>query len=42
MPQTLDKYKIFEKLGEGATAEVYHASDVALDRELLKPTLYTD
>ena len=42
----LGKYKICEKLGEGATADVYHAVDTSLDREvalkLLKPALVAD
>jgi serine/threonine protein kinase len=44
--QHLGKYKLLEKLGAGATAEVYHARDETLGRELalkiLKPALVTD
>jgi eukaryotic-like serine/threonine-protein kinase len=43
---TLGKYQIHEKLGEGATAEVYRAVDTSLNREvalkLLKPALVPD
>jgi tRNA A-37 threonylcarbamoyl transferase component Bud32 len=46
MAQKLGKYQIQEKLGEGATAEVYHAVDTSLGREvalkLLKPALVAD
>ena len=46
MNQELGKYKILDKLGEGATAEVYHAVDSSLDREValkvLKPALVPD
>jgi eukaryotic-like serine/threonine-protein kinase len=46
MTQTLGKYEILSKLGEGATAEVYHARDQVLRREvalkILKPALVTD
>jgi len=42
----LGKYQLHEKLGEGATAEVYRAVDTSLEREvalkLLKPTLVSD
>jgi len=42
----LGKYEIREKLGEGATAEVYCAVDTSLDREvalkLLKPALVAE
>ncbi|MGC1379337.1 MAG: bifunctional serine/threonine-protein kinase/formylglycine-generating enzyme family protein [Anaerolineales bacterium] len=43
---TLGKYELFEKLGEGATADVYHARDTAMGREVslkvLKPALVAD
>jgi tRNA A-37 threonylcarbamoyl transferase component Bud32 len=46
MEQKLSKYKIFERIGEGATAEVYHAQDTVLGREvalkILKPALVPD
>ena len=42
----LAKYEIHEKLGEGATAEVYHARDTVLGRDValkvLKPALVPD
>jgi eukaryotic-like serine/threonine-protein kinase len=44
--QHLGKYKLLEKLGVGATAEVYHARDIGLNRDvalkILKPTLVAD
>ena len=43
---TLGKYEILEKLGEGATAEVFHARDKVLGRDValkvLKPALVAD
>jgi serine/threonine protein kinase len=43
---TLGKYELLEKLGEGATSEVYRARDTALGREValkvLKPALVAD
>ncbi len=42
----LGKYEIIEKLGEGATSEVFHARDKVLGREValkvLKPSLVAD
>jgi len=42
----LGKYELFESLGSGATAEVYHARDTVLGREvalkILKPALVAD
>jgi serine/threonine protein kinase len=42
----LGKYELLEFLGSGATAEVYHARDTVLDREValkvLKPALVVD
>ena len=42
----LGKYELYEKLGEGATAEVYRAIDTSLNREvalkILKPALVAD
>ncbi len=46
MPTLFSKYHLYEKLGEGATAEVYRALDPSLNREvalkLLKPALVAD
>jgi formylglycine-generating enzyme required for sulfatase activity/serine/threonine protein kinase len=46
MPQTLGKYLILDHLGSGATADVYHARDTVLGREValkvLKPALVPD
>ena len=46
MHHSISKYTIGEKLGEGATAEVYRAIDTSLDRQvalkLLKPALVAD
>lgn len=45
-PKRLGKYILLEKIGEGATAEVYHGRDPALDRDvaikILKPGLVLD
>jgi len=42
----LGKYELLEPLGSGATADVYHARDTVLDREValkvLKPALVVD
>jgi eukaryotic-like serine/threonine-protein kinase len=44
--KNLGKYQIYEKLGEGATAEVFHAHDTVLGRDvalkILKPALVPD
>ena len=44
--EILGKYKLLQKIGEGATAEVYRALDTELDRDvalkILKPSLVTD
>lgn len=46
MTKTIGKYEIIRLVGSGATAEVYQARDIILDREvalkLLKPALVTD